>query len=238
MIKLEIKKKPDLKKVEFICDKPIHKKLEKYDLINDFFNKSNTTAIIGNPGQGKTSLLIHFIEIYEKCFQNIYVFMAESSRNSLKKNIFTRILNQNNLFESVTLENLDYVYENIKEDSLNDEWSLIIFDDVQSYFKDGDIVKELSKIVANRRHLRVVNFLILQNFKALHANIRKNITNLILFNLDKTQTEDIYEEFIKIKKPLFEKICDFVYKEPHDWLFIHIPTMTFYKQFDKIVIDK
>jgi DNA replication protein DnaC len=232
-IKLEVKEKPDLKKIEFSCDIPINSKLDKYELVEKYFNKSNTTAIIGNPGQGKTSLLINFIDIYRKCFHTIYLFMTESSRNSSKINIFKN-LPQEQIFEEVNVENLEYVYSNLKKDSLEGYWSLLIFDDVQSYLKDIEVVKVLSRIVANRRHLRSVNFLILQNFKALDDKIRKNISNLIIFNLDKTQLESIYDEIIKINKKKFHEILDFTFKKEHDWLFINVPNMMFYKEFDKI----
>lgn len=235
MIELIEKIKPNLNKIDFICDVPLNSKLEKYDLINNYFNKSNTTAIIGNPGSGKTSLLIHLVNIYKKCFHSVYVFMAEESRNSIKKSPFD-VLPEDQLFDEITPENIDEVYIRMKEDAKDGYFSLVIFDDLQDSLKDPIIVKKLGKFVANRRHLRAVNILILQNFKALDAKIRKNITNLILFNLDKTQMKTVYDEVIKIPKKDFIEVCDFTFQKPHDWLFIHIPTQIFYKEFDEIKI--
>jgi DNA replication protein DnaC len=89
MIKLKINNKPHLSKINFECDEEIHKKLNEFELTKEFLNKSNTTAFIGRQGSGKTSLMINMIKkLYKKCFHRIFVFMPETSRNSLKYNIF------------------------------------------------------------------------------------------------------------------------------------------------------
>ena len=60
--------KPHLAKVKFNCDEEIHKKLNDYELTKSFFNRYNTTLLIGKQGSGKTSLLVNFVKkIYKKC---------------------------------------------------------------------------------------------------------------------------------------------------------------------------
>ncbi len=91
MISLKINKKPHLPKIIFECDEEIHEKLNKYELTKAFLNKSNTTVFIGRQGSGKTSLMINIIkQLYKKCFHRIYLFMPETSRKSLKNNIFEK----------------------------------------------------------------------------------------------------------------------------------------------------
>ena len=45
--------KPHLAKVKFNCDEEIHKKLNDYELTKSFFNRYNTTLLIGKQGSGK-----------------------------------------------------------------------------------------------------------------------------------------------------------------------------------------
>ena len=76
MISIKKHKKPILKNCEMRCDKPLHKKLDKFELTR-FLNKHTTNLLIGRPGSGKTSLLFSLFEnkeILRKVFHRIYVF--------------------------------------------------------------------------------------------------------------------------------------------------------------------
>ena len=55
-IKVIEHKKPNLEAPIMICDKPLHKKLEKYELTK-FLNFHSTNLLIGKPKSGKPSLL-------------------------------------------------------------------------------------------------------------------------------------------------------------------------------------
>ena len=57
--------------------------------------------------------------------------MRESSRSSLKDNIFDKYLDPSQIYEDLTAENIEEVYEKVKLDALENEYSLLIFDDVQ-----------------------------------------------------------------------------------------------------------
>ena len=167
-MKLKINDKPKITKIKFSCDEPIHKKLDEYELTKDFLNKYNTTAFIGVQGSGKTSLLVNIVKIlYKKCFHYIYVFMPETSRASLDNNIFEKNLPEDQIYDELTLENIIELYEKLKENSSNGYKSLVIYDDVQKSLKDYQILKNLKSIIANQRHLKVVNLILLQNFFAL-----------------------------------------------------------------------
>jgi hypothetical protein len=237
-MEIKLNLKPKLKKIKMICDIPINKKLNKYPLFKDNLNCQNTTLFVGLQGSGKTSLLINFMshrELYYGCFENIYVFMRETSRNSLKNNIFddSDIL----CFEELNLPNLEKVYEHVKENSENNERSIIIMDDVQNALKDYDVVKLLKNMIANQRHLNLVNFIILQNYLALDKSIREIVNNVIFFKLSKTQMEEIFTEVFEKKKDKFNEIIDFCFKDVHNWIFINKRNQKIYKEFDEIIIN-
>ena len=229
--------KPKLKKIKMKCDVKIDEKLDKYELFT-FLNKANTTLFIGLQGQGKTSLLINFLkqkELYYKCFSHIYIFMRETSRNSLEDNIFEGI-DESQIFEELNAENLSKVYEMVKENALNEEFSLILYDDVQSAMKQKDIVPLLKNIVANQRHLRLVNIILLQNYYALHDSIRKIINNVFLFKTDKRQIEQLSRDLFEIKQDKLDEIFDIVFDAKYNFLFYNKETRRIFKNWDEIII--
>lgn len=230
---------PKMTKIKMLCDVEIHDKLSKIDVINKHFNKSNTTVICGRQGAGKSSILMNFVKIYKKCFHKIYVFMRESSRASLENNVFDTELASDQLFEDLTAESLAQVYEEIKENTKKGWFSWIIFDDVQDALKNNEVVKILNRIVANQRHLKVINFILLQNFYALSDKVRKLTNNLFLFHLDKKQMEQIYENYIEVDKKDFAEVCKLAYNEPHDFLLINLNYQEFYNsEFQELKITE
>jgi len=182
MIKIIENKKPNIEKIKFACDNILHKKLDEYELTKEFLNKSNTTLFIGRQGSGKTSLMVNFVKkLYKKVFHFIYIFMPKSSRSSLNNNIFDKHLPEDQIFDELNQENITILYEKLKENSENGHKSLIIYDDVQKALKSHSVLLSLKNIVANQRHLKVVNFILLQNYFALDKSLRELCNNIILF---------------------------------------------------------
>ena len=239
MTRIELIKnnKPKLDKIKFSCDEKICEKLDQYEMVRDNFNFYNTTAIIGRQGSGKTSLTINLIKkLYKKKFNKIYVFMPYTSRKSIKNNIFD-VLPDDQLFEELNYENICYVYEELKENSENGLKSLIIFDDVQKALRDDGVIREFKNIVANQRHLKVVNIILLQNYFALDNKIREIVNNVIFFKMDKKQTNKIFEEVAEMPKDTFNSLNDFIFDEPHNWCLINQKNKKIYKMFDEILFS-
>lgn len=239
-MKIEIKKNncPNLGKVNFACDKELSSKLNQYEMVRDHMNKYNTTLLIGTQGSGKTSLLINFVKkLYKKVFDKVYVFMPSTSRQSLNPNIFD-VLPENQLFEELNEQTISQVYEEVKELSADGKRCLIIYDDVQRALKNKYVLNSLKNIIANQRHLHVVNLILVQNFFALHKSLREIVNNVVLFKLGKSQTEKVFNEIIEIHRDKFDKIRDLVYDEKYNWLFVNVATQRIYKKFDEIIFEE
>ena len=239
-MKIEIKKNncPNLGKVNFACDTELSSKLNQYEMVRDHLNKYNTTLLIGTQGSGKTSLLINFVKkLYKKVFDRVYVFMPSTSRQSLNPNIFD-VLPENQLFEELNEETITKVYEEVKELSEDGKKTLIIYDDVQRALKNKFVLNSLKNIIANQRHLHVVNLILVQNFFALHKSLREIVNNVVLFKLGKSQTEKVFNEIIEIHRDKFDKLRDLVYDEKYNWLFVNVATQRIYKKFDEIVFEE
>lgn len=236
-IKIVENEKPELQKIKFNCDEKICDKLDEFPMIRDNLNTYNTTLFVGRQGSGKTSLTINFVKkLYKKKFNKIYVFMPETSRNSLNQKIFD-VLPPEQLFEELNYDNITEVYEQLKENSKNGHKSLIIMDDVQKALKDGNVISQFKNIVANQRHLKVVNLILLQNYFALDNKVREIVNNVIFFKMDKKQTQKIFEEVAEMPKDIFEEINKIVFDEPHKWVLINQRQKRIYSMFDEIVID-
>jgi hypothetical protein len=160
--------------------------------------------------------------------------MPETSRSSLQTNIFD-VLPEEQLFEELNGETISFVYEKIKENRKNGLKSLILFDDVQKALKDPDVLKSLQNIIANQRHLSVVNFILAQNFSNVDPKIREIVNKLIFFKMDKKQTEKIFNNLVEIPKEKYNTLINSVFDNNYNWCMINIGSKRMYKLFDEIV---
>lgn len=240
MITIKVLPKPDLEKVKMSCDGIIHPKLVKYPMIEEAFSTTSFNVVCGKMGQGKSSLTTALVKgIFKKCFETIYVFMPTNSRASIENDIYGKHLPPEQLFDTLTVENITAVYEQIQENSENKYNSLIIIDDFQVALKDPEIIKVLQKIVTKMRHLRTTIFLLQQNFQALVKPLRELVSNIIMFNLGKSQLEKIFDEVIQLDKDKYQQIIDISFKDPHDWILINLhKSRHIYRMFDLLVIPE
>lgn len=231
--------KPKLPKVKMNCDDIIDEKLTKYPMIDDVWSRSSYNIIVGKMGQGKTSLVTNLVKrCFKKCFHTIYVIMPENSRASLDNDIFGKNLPENQLFDTLDENILQEIYQNMKEDSSEGYYSLLIIDDFQAQLKDKNIIKMLQKIITKMRHLRCSIFLLQQSFQALVKPLRELVSNLILFDLGKSQLSKIFEEVVQLDKTKYENLTQICFKEPHDWLLINLNrSKNIYRNFDLVEID-
>ena len=231
--------KPELGHIKMNCDNIISDKLTKYPMIEEAFSTTSFNVICGRMGSGKTSLLTSFVKhIFKKCFETIYVFMPTNSRASIESDIYGKHLPSEQLFDTLTLDNITQVYEEIQEHSKEGYNSLIIIDDFQVALKDPEIIKVLQKIITKMRHLRTTIFLLQQNFQALAKPLRELVSNLIIFNLGKSQLEKIFEEVIQLHKDRYKDIIDISFKHPHDWILINLhKSRSIYRNFDRLIVN-
>ena len=110
--------------------------------------------IIGIPGMGKTSLILSLVckqnKALNKKFDKIFIFSP--SLITMNDDPF-ELIPEDQKFEEATLENIDYVLEDIKDSG---QKVLLILDDVIADVRGkgkSQIENQLQKIFFNRRHL-------------------------------------------------------------------------------------
>jgi ABC-type dipeptide/oligopeptide/nickel transport system ATPase component len=205
-----------------------------------YMNRSFTCGLIGKAGSGKTSLMVAFIQTpkkLKKVFNKIYVFMPNSSRQSMKNNIFN-VLPEDQLYEGVNFDNLNEVYEKLLESTENKHKSLLVFDDVQSYLKNKEVEVNLLHIIANRRHLRCSIFIVAQNYNKIPKNIRQAFTDMFLFNVGKEEYNNIFEENVNLSKDDFNELLvmyrNIKKEESNSFIYIHDKD-TFFINYNELI---
>jgi hypothetical protein len=116
MVRIVELSKPDFKKIKMNCDDVIDDKLVKYPMIKEAFSTSSFNVIVGKMGQGKTSWITNYIKnIAPKCYETIYVFIPHNSRASIENDIYGKNIAPEQLFDTLTFDDLNQVYEEIQE---------------------------------------------------------------------------------------------------------------------------
>ena len=85
-------------------------------------------------------------------------------------------LDDDQKYEDLTLENLEYVNSNLDEEGNN----CIIFDDQGAYLKNNDIKKLLKAMIMNRRHLHISIFFLTQTYYSIEKDIRRLFSNIFI----------------------------------------------------------
>ena len=239
-MRIEILDKPNLKKVKMLVDDVIDPKLMKYPMVADLFSHTSFNIICGKPGSGKTSLITNFIKtIFKKAFERIIVFMPAGSRASIENDIYAKQLPPGDLYDELSMTNLEEVIDGLMESSEEGNNTLLLIDDFQSSLKDPEIQKRLQTIVTRMRHLRCTIFILQQTFQKLPKFLRELVTNVIVFNIGKSQLNKLFDETIQLDKDKFQNLIDLAFVEKNDYIIINVNgNRNIYKGFDRIIFDE
>jgi hypothetical protein len=239
MVHIEVLDKPPNKKIKMNCDNIIDSKLTLYPMIAEAFSTTHFTIVAGRMGSGKTSWVTNYVKnIAKKCYEMIFVFIPLNSRESIENDIYGKNLPGNQLFDTLDVDSLMSVYKQLQENSSNGFNSLLIIDDFQTQLKNPEIIKILQKIITKQRHLRCSTFLLQQNFQALVKPLRELVSNIVTFNLGKSQMIKLFHEIVEISKDKFDEVMDLAFQDPHDFLLINLhKSRNMYRNYDLIVVD-
>jgi GTPase SAR1 family protein len=236
-------KKPNLKRPDFLVDGILDERLNQYE-ITKLLNKSHTCLFCGPPGSGKTSMIVGLINTppdkggFKKIFHTIYLFMGSNSRSSIKGNLFDKQLPPDQIFDEMTPDILDDIYDRIKEDSAEGYRSLIICDDIQRFLREYEVEKRVKHLCANRRHLKLCLWFANQQYKSLSPSIRAMLSNIFIWKVNKREMENIFNEQIEQHKEKFNDVLKLLFKEPHDFFFIDTNSQRLFNNWDEIIIPE
>jgi DNA polymerase III delta prime subunit len=209
-----------------------------------FPNQSFFWLLCGRPGSGKTSLMINALSmkgrnrVYRNIFDKILLVMPSNSRKSLKSNPLDD-LPDDQMFENMSDDVIDKVkeiresFDELDKKKKRSRRQLLILDDITAYLKDNP--KGLIELATNRRHLKLSIILLVQFVRAVPRPVRFQITNITFFKpSNEIDIKIIQEEFINLKKDVFDDLKRVVFQSQHDFLMIDKNNEVYYKNLQKI----
>jgi len=177
-------------------------------------------------------------KIYRKSHHHVIVMMPANSIGSLKKNPF-KCLPSENIYNELTDQSINQVFQNIDSASKEDEKTLLFIDDMTADLKKSKfIIETLKRMIYNRRHLKLNIIITAQSYVNMPLDIRKNITNLILFKPSKSEMRIVFEELVESKKELFNEVMKIAYDQTHNFIFLNIPSQRMFKNFDELIFHE
>lgn len=231
----EIKTDINLDRPKFTCDSGLGEHIPAPIPNSAFF-----WVFAGVPKSGKTSLALSLLcskgkyqRVYRKVFHNILVVMPAASRRSLKNDCFDD-LDEEKVFDDLDRESMEDIISQVEEYSEEKENTLLFIDDQTTYLKDANIQKILADLVNNRRHYRLSVMLLVQSYLSIPLTpLRKLITHLTLFRpKNKKETEAVRSELFYEDRIVFDKLIRYIYKKPHDSLFLDTLYQTIYRNWN------
>jgi len=207
--------------------------------------KSGAYYIVGRPQSGKTSLWLSMLltknQGYYRKFDKIY--LISNSLATLPLPLLN--LPQEQIFDGYNEEELFEILKNEKESKENNN-ILIVIDDCIKDLKS----KKFNKLILNRRHIiqnvdnpkvksGVMIFITGQTYNLLELQVRKNISDVILFPTSNSK------ELISIKSELMsdlnpkqqDEILKLAWSRPYSFLYIKMNNQMstkYYSNFDRI----
>lgn len=230
---------PNLKRPAFSVDGGLAKHLDDEPVLS-LMNRSHFAVFEGKAGSGKTSLAISLLQsknAFKRVFHNICVFAPPNSRESVKGgSFFDKYIPPDQLFDEVTPETLNKAYELSQENAREGYRTLIIFDDVQRYFRDKHNMKILLHMCNNRRHGRLSMWVLCQNYLAIERKLRSGITDAFIFRMSKRELEAVAAEQLEMSATNFEKVMPYLFADPHDFLYVNSLTQRIFANWNELLI--
>jgi alpha-galactosidase/6-phospho-beta-glucosidase family protein len=75
-----------------------------------------------------------------------------------------------------------------------------------------------------------------QSYISIPKEIRKLITNAILFKPSKVEMVNFIEELFERKKDQAIEIMQFCYRNKHDYIFLNVENQKMYRNFDEVIM--
>ena len=248
--------------VERTCTKPTCMKVkpviveeDDYIYINDNLPRIPFSWInAGARGSGKSVLTISLMEKLDSYFDNIIVFSPTCELDHKYKMYFEKIDREFefgiNIFKEYSENILKKILNKIKKINKNKPFkdkvrTLILFEDIICSLPKNQKRTVFNKLLLNNRHYNVS---IIINSQAIHlfdSNLRKNCSQICLWNTMNTlELKNYYEEFaailgstMKEQRENFLKIFYYATREPHSFLYIntHNTPNIFFKNIEECI---
>lgn len=249
MFKEEINKVLDVAKVNMKADEKLlddKGRSVPYPLVA---NSGHCYIFSGASRSGKTTAMINVLSKRAKdgvrrSYRGLYddIIIVSPSLHTLDNNIFEDIADDKK-FSELSLDVFDKIEEITSENQPDDKHTLVVFDDVATYLKNGDIQRQFINCINNRRHKNLNIYIICQVYNQVPAQIRKNIDLLFLFKpKTKMETESVISDYFMMPRQKVLELFNFVYKERFDFMILDLTLRKsakyiYFRNYNQIIIQ-
>lgn len=210
-----------------------------------FPDKNSCIVVSGGMGSGKTTFMNSIMtnksengRVYYKRFENVFYMTPREVMNSEANHPFAEH-EPSRLYHDLTVENLDNIIEQALEEKEDGGNSCLIIDDFSEELKDLKLERHLKKLIHKHRHYRINIIISLLTLKSLPKSLRSLIDVYILFKPKSLiEVETMSDEIFGLSKKDLLTLFEYVFDEPHTFLFYNQRLNKFYKNFNKLRLKK
>ena len=208
-------------------------------------DKNSVYVVTGGQGSGKSTWLNSATtcrkedgKIFSGCFERAFYatplecFTSEK-HHPFKDHVKTRLFHT---FDAEMLEKVVGQALDLKHTHSGN--SLLIIDDFSEELKNPQTIKLLKKIINKHRHYHLSIVLSALTMKVIPKAIRSLVDYYVIFKpKGLIELQGFTEEIFGVSKKLMMRIMNFVFDGPHNFLMFDNKKNTYYKNFDRFVID-
>ena len=105
--------------------------------------------------------------------------------------------------------------------------------------KDANLLRLLLMSIQNRRHMYLTIWTSIQTYKSVPLGLRRTVNVCVLFKINnKAEIKAIYDEIIlDMSYDQFIELLNYSFDKPHEYLVINRDNNTYWKKFDRIIIN-
>jgi len=220
------------------------------DNLAEFLNYVGLQLIIGLSGSGKTSLIYNLLNgtkqnnLYNNIYHSIY-YITPSSTVELNIDPEKMIV----LDDDDNISNiLEEIIENEKDKGSDEEAHhvAVLMDDCVNYLStQKQSMKVFRKLIMNGRHIlgnnsSIATFLVSQKVRSIPLVIRSQANAIYFFNSTKAEKAVIQEEYMPLDKSPSQKILDYIFDIPYNFLYINLNLpikKRIFKNFNQLIFE-
>lgn len=206
-------------------------------------NRAFALGIFGQPGSGKSSMLVSLLtakrpnRVYRGVFTDVHMVCPPHSRASLANTLYEDHP-PDKVHDDLTADVLTAILDRCKATAEEGENSLIVIDDCAVALKEKEVEKLLRKLIFNRRHYHTSLIIVSQTYNSMPLSLRKTLSHFIAFKpANRKEIANIFEELIFQPKSVADEILEYTYQGKRDFLYGDSMTGKLYRNFNLLKLN-